>query len=102
MANSFNRYHDLNEYLWLVRARLDPPVAYRVVELPVNSEAKPIFSSVHETVVHPILSFDLTLLQEDVVNHYLSGKPIIQDISSLRMVFKFKQEKKSVKGLDSE
>ena len=102
MANSFNRYHGLNEYLWLVRARLDPPAAYRVVELPVNSQAKLISSSVHETVVHPILSFDLTLLQEDVVSHYLSGKPIIQDISSLRMVFKFKQEKKSVKGLDSE
>ena len=102
MANSFNRYHDLNEYLWLVRSRLDPPAAYRVVKSPVSSQTKPISSSVHETVVHSILSFDLTLLQEDVVSHYLSGKPIIQDISSLRIVFKFRQEKKSVKGLDSE
>ena len=52
----------------------------------------------------PSLCFSLTRLQEDVVSHYLSGKPIIRDISSLRTVFKFKQDKKSVdtKGLDSE
>ena len=40
----------------------------------------------------PSLSFDLTRLQEDIVRHYLSGKPVIKDISNLRTVFKFKQK----------
>ena len=79
-------------------------MAYRVVESPVNAEAKAMSSINNKRVPHLSLSFNLTCFQEDVISNYLSGKPIILDISSLRTVFKFKQDKKSVdtKGLDSE
>ena len=38
------------------------------------------------------LSFNLKYLQEDIVSIYLSGRPIIKDVSSLRSVFKFRLE----------
>ena len=79
-------------------------MAYRVEGAPVNGQEKAMSLAINKMVPRPSLCFSLTRLQEDVVSHYLSGKPIIRDISSLRTVFKFKQDKKSVdtKGLDSE
>ena len=79
-------------------------MAYRVEGAPVNAQEKAMSLAINKMVPRPSLSLSLTRLQEDVVSHYLSGKPIIRDISSLRTVFKFKQDKKSVdaKGLDSE
>ena len=72
-----------SEFLWLMQARMVPPAE---VDTPMKA------------------TFNLMRLQEDVVSHYFSGKPLIIEILSLRTVFRFKQESKksSDKGLDPE
>ena len=38
------------------------------------------------------LAFSLEELQEDIVAHFVAGKPIIRDIDALRTVFKFRED----------
>ena len=42
------------------------------------------------------VSFSLHKLQEDIIAAYLIGKPIIKDISSLRIPFKFREDTSSM------
>ena len=81
--------HGLTEYLQLVRARLESPIVQYIVKSPFDTQPRTILPCCSS------LSLNLAFLQGDIIAHYLSGKPSIKSINSLRIVFKFKQERKS-------
>ena len=78
-------HHGLSDFLQLVRSR-------QVVESPLNTSIKHMSLSGEGIFPRTSLSFSLKYLQEDIVSIYLSGRPIIKDVSSVRSVFKFRQE----------
>lgn len=42
---------------------------------------------------HRALAFQLDKLEEDIVTNFIIGKPLIDDPSNLRTVFKFKKDR---------
>ena len=78
-------HRGLSDFLQLVRSR-------QVAESPLNNSVKLMSLTGEGIFPRTSLSFNLKYLQEDIVNIYLSGRPIIKDVSSLRSVFKFRQE----------
>ena len=82
--------------LRLIRSRLEPSIPNHIPGTVVRSSPKLMSITGDSLVPVNLLVFNLPQLQEDILSHYLSGKPIINDISSLRIVFKFRQDKVSV------
>lgn len=90
----------MSEFLQLVCSRLIPnntaSTSSQLGSTILRSSPR-LMSIVGEgTIPVTRLSFNLPQLQEDIVSHYLAGKPIIRDISSLRTLFKFRHSKAPV------
>lgn len=85
-------FRGINEFLQLIRSRLEPVLTGHIPGTTIRVTPK-LMSLSGDTVPRPSLVFNLHFLQEDIVAQYLSGKPMIHDISSLRNVFKFRQSK---------
>ena len=81
----YHSHRGLSDLLQLVRSR-------QVAESPLNNSVKLMSLSREGIFPRTSLSFNLKYLQEDIVSIYLSGRSIIKDVSSLRSVFKFRQE----------
>ena len=92
-SSIYHSYRGLSDFLQLVRSRQEQSSAYRVAGSPLNTSIKLMSLSGEGILPRPSLSFNLNYLQEDIVSIYLAGRPIIEDVSNLRSVFKFRQEK---------
>jgi hypothetical protein len=85
-------YWNMSHLLQLIRSRLEPINSDHIPGTPFRATQKLMSITGESSVPISSLSFYLSQLQADVVYSYLSGKPLISDVSSLRIVFQFRDE----------
>ena len=83
----------MSEFLQLVRSRVILEHSTNRGDSSSGSPARLMSLSSSASIDSPSsLAFSLEELQEDIVAHFVAGKPIIRDIDAIRTVFKFRED----------
>ena len=90
----------MSDFLQTIRSRVNVCHGSRVPDVSYQSSKKAtrLMSITPQAVTSHMPSsvcFSLHELQEDIITAYLTGKPIIKDVSSLRTPFKFREDASS-------
>lgn len=87
----------MSAFLQLVRSRLDSnTTTNHIAGTFIRTTPKLMSITGESSVPMTTVTFNLSQLQEDVISTYLSGKPIIRDVTSLRTLFKFRHGRTAV------
>ena len=96
-------HHGVNKFLQLLRSFYQPSLS-EDKSIPTDSilislsyEPSAIFQTSHDVPI-----YNMEQLEENIMDEFIAGKPIITSYNSLRTVFKFKEKSTEMAGTSLE